>query len=132
MMVVIGNRHTTSRSWELSVVQIKPDHTRATCKTERPAMSESNGLQRYNGVEQDDEGAYVYYDEHIAALRRAKAEVLEDLSNLLTYSRFNSYEQRMCERGCGLTKEGRIGASIGLAWALGELDALATLQKGRT
>ena len=67
-----------------------------------------------------------------AALRRAKAEVLEDLSNLLTYSRFNSYEQRMCERGCGLTKEGRIGASIGLAWALGELDALATLQKGRT
>ena len=61
-------------SWELSVVQIKPDHTRATCKTERPAMSGSNGLQRYNGVEQDDEGAYVYYDEHIAALRRAKAE----------------------------------------------------------
>ena len=40
-------------------------------------MSESNGLQRYNGVEQDDEGAYVYYDEHDAALRRAKAEVLE-------------------------------------------------------
>ena len=37
-------------------------------------MSESKGLQRYNGVEQDDEGAYVYYDEHIAALRRAKAE----------------------------------------------------------
>lgn len=67
-----------------------------------------------------------------AALRRAKVDVLEDLSNLLTYSRFNSYEQRMCERGCGLTKEGRIGASIGLAWALGELDALATLQKGRT
>ena len=38
-------------------------------------MSGSNGLKRYNGVEQDDEGAYVYYDEHIAALRRAKAEV---------------------------------------------------------
>ena len=37
-------------------------------------MSGSNGLKRYNGVEQDDEGAYVYYDEHIAALRRAKAE----------------------------------------------------------
>ena len=60
-----------------------------------------------------------------AAIRRAKAEVLEDLSNLLTYSRFNSYEQRMCERGCGLTKEGRIGASIGLTWALGEIDARA-------
>ena len=40
-------------------------------------MSGSKGLKRYNGVEQDDEGAYVYYDEHIAALRRAKAEVLE-------------------------------------------------------
>ena len=39
-----------------------------------PAMSWSKGLKRYNGVEQDDEGAYVYYDEHIAALRRAKAE----------------------------------------------------------
>ena len=64
-------------SWELSVVQIKPDHTRATCKTERPAMSGSNGIKRYNGVEQDDEGAYVYYDEHIVALRRAKVEVLE-------------------------------------------------------
>ena len=38
-------------------------------------MSGSKGLKRYNGVEQDDEGAYVYYDEHIAALRRAKAEV---------------------------------------------------------
>ena len=38
-------------------------------------MSEGKGLKRYNGVEQDDEGAYVYYDEHIAALRRAKAEV---------------------------------------------------------
>jgi len=36
-------------------------------------MSWSKGLKRYNGVEQDDEGAYVYYDEHIAALRRAKA-----------------------------------------------------------
>ena len=60
-----------------------------------------------------------------AALRRAKAEVLKDLSNVLTYSRFNSYEQRMCERGCGLTKEGRIGASIGLTWALGEIDARA-------
>ena len=42
-------------------------------------MSESKGLQRYNGVEQDDEGAYVYYDEHIAALRRAKAEGMEEL-----------------------------------------------------
>ena len=41
-------------------------------------MSGSKGLKRYNGVEQDDEGAYVYYDEHIAALRRAKAEVLHD------------------------------------------------------
>ena len=40
-------------------------------------MSGSNGLKRYNGVEQDDEGAYVYYDEHIAALRRAKAEAKE-------------------------------------------------------
>ena len=38
-------------------------------------MSGSKGLKRYNGVEQDDEGAYVYYDEHIAALRAAKAEV---------------------------------------------------------
>ena len=37
-------------------------------------MSGSKGLKRYNVVEQDDEGAYVYYDEHIAALRRAKAE----------------------------------------------------------
>ena len=37
-------------------------------------MSGSNGLKRYNGVEQDDEGAYVYYDEHDAAIRRAKAE----------------------------------------------------------
>ncbi len=42
-------------------------------------MSESKGLQRYNGVEQDDEGAYVYYDEHIAALRRAKAEGVRGL-----------------------------------------------------
>ena len=37
-------------------------------------MSGSKGLKRYNVVEQDDEGAYVYYDEHIAALRRAKAD----------------------------------------------------------
>ena len=37
-------------------------------------MRWSKGLKRYNGVEQDDEGAYVYYDEHIAALRRAKAD----------------------------------------------------------
>ena len=41
-------------------------------------MSGSKGLKRYNGVEQDDEGAYVYYDEHIAALRRAKAEGLKE------------------------------------------------------
>ena len=88
-------------------------------------MSWSKGLKRYNGVEQDDEGAYVYYDEHIAALRRAKGEALKELSEVLTYGRFNSYEQGMCERGCGLTKEGRIGASIGLAWALGEIDARA-------
>ena len=88
-------------------------------------MSWSKGLKRYNGVEQDDEGAYVYYDEHIAALRRAKAEVLRELTQSLTYTRFNSYEQGMCERGCGLTKEGKIGASIGLAWALGEIDARA-------
>jgi len=67
-----------------------------------------------------------------AALRRAKAEVLRELTQSLTYTRFNSYEQGMCERGCGLTKEGKIGASIGLAWALGEIDARATLQKGRT
>ena len=60
-----------------------------------------------------------------AALRRAKAEALKELSEVLTYGRFNSYEQGMCERGCGLTKEGRIGASIGLAWALGEIDARA-------
>ena len=45
-------------------------------------MSGSKGLKRYNGVEQDDEGAYVYYDEHIAALRRAKAEGLEQVSEL--------------------------------------------------
>ena len=42
-------------------------------------MSESKGLKRYNGVEQDDEGAYVYYDEHDAALRRAKAEGVRGL-----------------------------------------------------
>ena len=42
-------------------------------------MSGSNGIKRYNGVEQDDEGAYVYYDEHIAALRRAKAEGVRGL-----------------------------------------------------
>ena len=111
-------------------------------------MSGSKGLQRYvprilqdSGMIASSEVAhythlklvqYVKADDIDAALRRAKVDVLEDLSNLLTYSRFNSYEQRMCERGCGLTKEGRIGASIGLAWALGELDALATLQKGRT
>ena len=46
-------------------------------KTEKEAMSGSNGIKRYNVVEQDDEGAYVYYDEHIAALRSAKVEVLE-------------------------------------------------------
>jgi hypothetical protein len=28
------------------------------------------------------EGAYVYYDEHIAALRRAKAEVLQEVMEL--------------------------------------------------
>ena len=60
-----------------------------------------------------------------AALRRAKVEVLRELTQSLTYTRFNSYEQGMCERGCGLTKEGKIGASIGLAWALGEIDARA-------
>ena len=43
-------------------------------------MSGSNGLKRYNGVEQDDEGAYVYYDEHDAALRRAKAEVWREVA----------------------------------------------------
>ena len=63
--------------------------------------------------------------DHDAALRRAKAEVLRELTQSLTYTRFNSYEQGMCERGCGLTKEGKIGASIGLAWALGEIDARA-------
>ena len=69
-------------------------------------MSESKGLQRYNGVEQDDEGAYVYYDEHIAALRRAKAEgaremikivkanradqrVADDLNNTVSFDSFN-------------------------------------------
>ena len=45
-------------------------------------MSESKGLQRYNGVEQDDEGAYVYYDEHIAALRRAKAEGMREAGKI--------------------------------------------------
>ena len=94
MMVVIGNRHTTSRSWELSVVQIKPDHTRATCKTERPAMSGSKGLKRYNGVEQDDEGAYVYYDEHIAALRRAKAEGVREIVRGLKNKRID-FEQKL-------------------------------------
>ena len=43
-------------------------------------MSGSKGLKRYNGVEQDDEGAYVYYDEHIAALRRAKADGVREAS----------------------------------------------------
>ena len=46
-------------------------------------MSGSKGLKRYNGVEQDDEGAYVYYDEHIAALRRAKAEGRQEAQDLL-------------------------------------------------
>ncbi len=68
---------------------------------------------------------YVRLADHDAALRRAKAEVLRELTQSLTYTRFNSYEQGMCERGCGLTKEGKIGASIGLAWALGEIDARA-------
>jgi len=45
-------------------------------------MSWSKGLKRYNGVEQDDEGAYVYYDEHIAALRRAKADVWREAATL--------------------------------------------------
>lgn len=45
-------------------------------------MSGSKGLKRYNGVEQDDEGAYVYYDEHIAALRRAKAEVWREAATV--------------------------------------------------
>jgi hypothetical protein len=27
-------------------------------------------IQRYNGIEKDDEGAYVYYDDHLAALTR--------------------------------------------------------------
>ena len=69
-------------------------------------MSGSKGLKRYNGVEQDDEGAYVYYDEHIAALRRAKAEgaremikivkanradqrVADDLNNTVSFDSFN-------------------------------------------
>ena len=69
------------------------------------------------------EGQFQYVID--AALRRAKAEVLRELTQSLTYTRFNSYEQGMCERGCGLTKEGKIGASIGLAWALGEIDARA-------
>ncbi len=60
-----------------------------------------------------------------AALRRAKVEVLRELTQSLTYTRFNSYEQGMCERGYGLTKEEKIGASIGLAWARGEIDARA-------
>ena len=46
-------------------------------------MSESKGPKRYNGVEQDDEGAYVYYDEHIAALRRAKAEGMREASDMV-------------------------------------------------
>ena len=45
-------------------------------------MSGSKGLKRYNGVEQDDEGAYVYYDEHIAALRRAKAEGMREAGKI--------------------------------------------------
>ena len=45
-------------------------------------MSWSKGLKRYNGVEQDDEGAYVYYDEHIAALRRAKAEGMREAGKI--------------------------------------------------
>ena len=69
-------------------------------------MSGSKGLKRYNGVEQDDEGAYVYYDEHLAALRRAKAEgaremikivkahradqrVADDLNNTVSFDSFN-------------------------------------------
>ncbi len=45
-------------------------------------MSGSNGLKRYNGVEQDDEGAYVYYDEHDAALRAAKAKVWREAATV--------------------------------------------------
>jgi hypothetical protein len=45
-------------------------------------MSGSNGIKRYNGVEQDDEGAYVYHDEHIAALRRAKAEGMREAGKI--------------------------------------------------
>ena len=53
-------------------------------------MSWSKGLKRYNGVEQDDEGAYVYYDEHIAALRRAKAEGIRMVE---TYARACVHER---------------------------------------
>ena len=53
-------------------------------------MSESKGPKRYNGVEQDDEGAYVYYDEHIAALRRAKAEGIRMVE---TYARACVHER---------------------------------------
>ena len=47
-------------------------------------MSGSNGIKRYNGVEQDDEGAYVYYDEHIAALRRARVEGMREAITIIT------------------------------------------------
>ena len=57
-----------------------------------PAMSWSKGLKRYNGVEQDDEGAYVYYDEHIAALRRAKAEVLREVKYEALGSRIKCFK----------------------------------------
>ena len=55
-------------------------------------MSWSKGLKRYNGVEQDDEGAYVYYDEHIAALRRAKAEVLREVKYEALGSRIKCFK----------------------------------------
>ena len=57
-------------------------------------MTGSNGLQRYNGVEQDDEGAYVYYDEHIAALRRAKAEGVREIVRGLKNKRID-FEQKL-------------------------------------
>ncbi len=55
-------------------------------------MSGSKGLQRYNGVERDDEGAYVYYDEHIAALRRAKAEGLREVKYEALGSRIKCFK----------------------------------------
>ena len=119
-------------SWQYTTIY--DAHDREICRLDLERFEDLNEetQDKYEAIQRADAAAIVLACDHDAALRCAKAEVLRELTQSLTYTRFNSYEQGMCERGCGLTKEGKIGASIGLAWALGEIDARATLQKGRT